>query len=81
MNLQKQVILQRMLEGPPNLYMLCVTYMDQTHDFFVFDNEESQMEYVDSLVQNASKLSVERIYYGENPLNYRHTDESLFIVH
>jgi hypothetical protein len=55
--------------------------MDQTHDFFVFDNEESQMEYVDSLVQNASELSVERIYYGENPLNYRHTDESLFIVH
>ncbi len=69
------------MEGPPEVMVVTVELCNGSFQFYTFTDEESQLNWVEQLSQNARQWNVERIMYGESILNYTDFDSDMFIVH
>lgn len=80
-NRMLQALYEDMLHGPAPIYVVTVKHFDGTWSFYSFDDEVSQIDYVEMLSANTKEYNIDLITFGETLLNYTDHDEEMFVIH
>lgn len=81
MRSQIEQVINQMMLGPPEIFVVTVQYCDGTYGFYTFDEESYQMNWVEQLAMNARGWNIERICYGESMLNFIDSNQEMFTIH
>lgn len=80
-SIRAQNIMNQMMRDAPQLYLVCVGYLDGTTRFYAFSTEEAQESFVRFLVESGPKQEISVIEYGECLLDHTDADDWMLTVH